>query len=73
MATNDVASVPSTTVTVEARVARSTVMVFGTSASLIEAQVRSPLAAMVVAKVLAPQSVGLAARAVAVLAASAWQ
>ena len=55
-------------VTEEASVARSTVMLFGTSASEIEAQVRLPLAAMVVAKALAPQSEGLAARAVAVAA-----
>ena len=41
-------------------------MLFGTSASAIDAQVRFPLAAIVVAKVLAPQSVGFAARAVAV-------
>ncbi len=66
--TNEVESVESTTVTVEARVAKSTVILFGTSASVSEAQVRLPLAAMVVAKVFAPQSVGLAARAVAVSA-----
>jgi hypothetical protein len=67
-ATKLVASVESTTVTVEARVAKSIVMELGTSASDMEAQVRFPLAAIVVAKVLAPQSDGLAARAVAVSA-----
>jgi hypothetical protein len=46
--------------------AKSIVILFGTSASEIEAQVRFPLAAIVVAKVLAAQSVGLAASAVAV-------
>ena len=55
-------------VTLEASIARSTVILFGTSASAMEAQVRSPLAAIVVAKAFAPQSVGLAARAVAVAA-----
>ena len=51
---------------VVAAVARSTVMVFGMSASTILAQVRVPLAAMVVAKAFAPQSDGFAASAVAV-------
>ena len=53
-------------VTDEASVARSIVILFGTSASEILAQVRFPFAAIVVANWLAPQSVGLAARAVAV-------
>lgn len=55
-------------VTLDASVARSTVILFGTSASAIDAQVRFPLAAIVVAKALAPQSVGFDAKAVAVLA-----
>jgi hypothetical protein len=66
MAMNEVASVESVTVTVVASVAKSTVMLFGTSASEMEAQVRLPFAAIVVAKVFAPQSVGLAASADAV-------
>ncbi len=66
IAIEEVASVESTTVTVDARVARSMVILFGTSASDMEAQVRLPLAPIVVAKVLAPQSVGLAASADAV-------
>ena len=53
-------------VVVVAAVAKSIVMLLGTSASVMEAQVRLPLAAIVVAKVLAAQSVGSAARAVAV-------
>jgi hypothetical protein len=76
-ASEPVAEVPSATnvvvsaaasakVTVDASVARSIVIELGTSASAIEAQVKFPFAAIVVAKVLAPQSVGLAARAVAV-------
>jgi hypothetical protein len=68
IAMNDVASVESVTVTVDASVARSTVILFGMSASVSDTQVRSPLAAIVVAKVLAAQSVGFAARAVAVVA-----
>ncbi len=43
-------------------------MLFGTSPSVSEAQVKSPLAAIVVAKVFAAQSLGLAESAVAVLA-----
>ena len=62
----EVASVESVTVTVDASVARSIVILFGISASRIEAHVRFPLEAIVVAKVLAPQSVGLAASTVAV-------
>ena len=46
--------------------ARLTVILSGTSASAIEAQVRLPFAAMVVANWFAEQSVGFAARAVAV-------
>ena len=55
-------------VVVVAAVAKSIVMLLGTSASVMEAQVRLPLAAIVVAKVLAAQSVGLVAKAVAVAA-----
>jgi hypothetical protein len=44
------------------------VIVFGTAASVIAAQVSAPLAAMVVANWFAAQSAGLAASAVAVLA-----
>jgi hypothetical protein len=66
MAMNDVASVESVTVTVDASVARSIVILFGISASVSDAHVRSPLAAIVVAKVFDPQSLGLEASAVAV-------
>ncbi len=59
---------PTRLVAVVARVARSMVMLFGISASVKAAQVRLPLAAMVVANWLEAQSLGLAARAVAVVA-----
>src|SRR5688572_8256756 len=64
----EVASVESTTVTVEARVAKSIVMLFGISLSVSEAQVRLPEATMLIANWLAAQSVGFAAKAVAVVA-----
>ena len=55
-------------VAVVANVARSMVILFGMSASVRAAQVKFPLAAMVVANWLVLQSVGLVARAVAVVA-----
>jgi hypothetical protein len=58
--------VSSVIVVVVAAVARSIVMLFGTSASAIAAQVRLPEAAIAVAKLLAKQSEGSAASAVAV-------
>ena len=68
MAIEEVASVESTTVTVEARVARSIVMLFGTSASEMEAQVKSPDATIEMANWFAAQSAGFAASAPAVVA-----